>query len=383
MPIDIFSKDLLEADFIRRPNRFVVKCLLKGKEVDAYLPNPGRLFELLIEGAKIYLIKTQSGSLSYKAVAVLKDTSPVMIDTHANNIVLKELLQKGLIKGLENYDSIHQEIKVANSRFDFLIQKGFTSHYIEAKSCTLFGDKIAMFPDAVTQRGTRHLNELMRLSQQGHRCHVIFIVHSPDVLYFMPEYHTDLDFSNTFIKVSSFVDIKAIGINWERNLQLSEEVRHLNIPFDFLQDEIKDRGAYLLILKLPHKKSINIGALGNMEFQKGYYIYVGSAMKDLTHRIARHRRKHKNNFWHIDYLIQNAQFITALPIRDNEKIECLIAKKMFDISEYSIANFGSSDCDCKSHLFYMKAYPLIDKKFIKNLIWLRIDRITEKLKSES
>ncbi|HIJ60964.1 MAG TPA: sugar fermentation stimulation protein SfsA, partial [Nitrospirae bacterium] len=101
MPIEIFKKELIEAEFIDRPNRFIVNCLLNKKNITAYLPNPGKLLELLIKGAKTYLIKGKSTGINYKMVAVLKDSIPVMVDTHVNNIALKELLMRGLIRGFE------------------------------------------------------------------------------------------------------------------------------------------------------------------------------------------------------------------------------------------------------------------------------------------
>lgn len=381
MPIEIFKKDISEAEFINRPNRFVVKCLLKGKEIDAYLPNPGRLYELLLQGVRLYLIKTESDKMAYRAIAVLKDSFPVMIDTHANNLALKELLQRGLVKGLKKCDMLQQEIRVGQSRFDFLLTQGKSHHYIEAKSCTLFGQSIAMFPDAVTERGTRHLKELIQLSERGHKCHVIFLVHSPKVSYFMPEYHTDLAFSRAFLNASNYIDLQAIGITWNKELQVLDNVSNLTIPFTYLKKEIKDTGGYLIILEVLKDKTIRIGALGDLNFKKGYYIYVGSAMNDLTKRIARHRKKLKNIFWHIDYLLKESRFVTVLPVRSSDKIECLIAHKMSEICDYAIDDFGCSDCDCKSHLFFMKQLPLIERKFIDRVIWLRIDRLMDRIDS--
>lgn len=379
MPIEIFKKELIEAEFIDRPNRFIVNCLLNKKNITAYLPNPGKLLELLIKGAKTYLIKGKSTGINYKMVAVLKDSIPVMVDTHVNNIALKELLMRGLIRGFEKYDDLREEVRVGKSRFDFIIQKNSQINYIEAKSCTLFGQNIAMFPDAVTSRGNRHLRELVELSKNGNQCHVIFVAHSPRVCFFMPDFHTDLDFSKTFLNVEGSIHLKAIGLKWTDNLQLSEDIHELIIPFYFLKNEIQDRGAYLLIVELEADKEIRIGALGNIFFKKGNYVYVGSAMRELTKRINRHKRKTKNIFWHIDYLLQEARLITCLPIRSSEKLECAISEGMKEISSDEINGFGSSDCNCKSHLFYFKNNPVKERSFIDRLVWFRIDRIIKYL----
>ncbi len=116
------------------------------------------------------------------------------------------------------------------------------------------------------------------------------------------------------------------------------------------------KGSYLLIIKNPIKKHIKIGSLGRLVFDKGYYIYVGSAMNSLEARIARHARKNKKLFWHIDYLLSHTKIVGVLIKPSNKKQECNIAKiiaKNFSC----IPRFGCSDCKCKSHLFFSKTNP--------------------------
>ncbi len=375
MAIKILKEDYLQAEFITRLNRFVIQCKVGSEITSAYLPNPGRLIELLIKGATLYLVNSHKGSLRYKVIAVLKGDSPVLLDTHLNNLVAKTLLQRGLIKGLDNFDAIKNEVKVGQSRFDFMLTAHKDKHhYLEVKSCTLFGRDIALFPDAPTKRGIKHLKELSELSAKGFKGHVLFIVHSQKPSFFMPDYHTDIDFSKTFLEVYKNISIRAVGIKWNKDLQIEDSIKELQIPIDIIEQEAQDRGSYMILFKINNDQDIDTGSLGRVRFKRGYYIYTGSAMKNLCSRIERHKRKLKNKFWHIDYLTGHGQYINAFAIRTSERIECQIADKMHEICEWTIANFGASDCGCKGHLFGFNDNPILSKDFVECLLWFRIDR---------
>lgn len=111
------------------------------------------------------------------------------------------------------------------------------------------------------------------------------------------------------------------------------------------------KGSYILLIELSRDMEIQIGKLGRMEFRKGFYAYVGSAMNNLEKRIERHIRKEKRLFWHIDYLLENARVKEVIYTESSKREECRLAK---NLGKYftSIQNFGSSDCECKSHLFF-------------------------------
>jgi len=121
------------------------------------------------------------------------------------------------------------------------------------------------------------------------------------------------------------------------------------------------KGTYILVIKLSQNSKIIIGAMGPIFFPKGLYFYVGSAMATtgaltLLNRIKRHvlKESHKKVHWHIDYLLKsnNTQIIRVYMIPSAEKYECIIAQEILKKSDEYIDNFGSSDCFCKSHLFY-------------------------------
>jgi sugar fermentation stimulation protein A len=370
------------AFFLSRPNRFIVECLLNNKKIRAYLPNPGRLWELLLPGTIVYLEKTVSvpeKKTVHACVAVEKDRAPVMLHTHHTNTVAHELIEQGRIPGLEGYKIVRPEVPFKNSRFDFLLEKKGKQLVLEVKSCTLLGKEIAMFPDAVTTRGKKHLDELAFLSRRGTKGGILFLVHWYFAHYFMPEFHTDLGFSRSLYENRNNIFIKAMSVQWGKNLTVGNSTRELEIPWKLVGEEARDRGCYIVILKMKKNRKLPVGERGEIQFKKGYYLYVGSARKNLAQRINRHRRLRKKLFWHIDYLREQADFITALPIRTQDQLECEIANALRGISDWSIDGFGASDCSCRTHLFGMKENPTTSPQFIHILLYFRIDRLNKQL----
>ena len=370
-------KNILKTCFLRRPNRFLIQCEYKGKVLSAFLPNPGRLHELLFQGRIIYMVREEKDlnrKTRYTAVAVEREDHPIMLHTHRTNEVARYLLQKRKIPGLENAKVVKSEIQAGRSRFDFLLTDGDQDILLEVKSCTLFGDRVAMFPDAVTERGTRHMKELAEISEKGMRTVLLFIVHWALAKIFMPDYHTDLDFSQTLLNVRNRVQIIPISVQWNQDLSLFPNVRLLQIPWNYIEKEAKDRGSYLLILNLKRNRNICVGKLGKVNFSKGFYIYVGSAMANLSKRMERHRHLRKQHHWHIDELRGVAEFHSALAIRSSDRLECEIAKALSKIAEWSVPGFGSTDCSCKTHLFGMLEDPLHSEDFHKLLQRFRMDR---------
>ena len=115
------------------------------------------------------------------------------------------------------------------------------------------------------------------------------------------------------------------------------------------------KGCYCLIINLNKTCEIEIGKLGKIEFKKGHYVYIGSAMNSLTARIKRHLSDEKKLHWHIDYLLKNgnAEVIEVICNVSEEKIECELSQLISQKSE-GVANFGCSDCQCESHLYYFE-----------------------------
>jgi sugar fermentation stimulation protein A len=151
----------------------------------------------------------------------------------------------------------------------------------------------------------------------------------------------------------------------------------LEIPWDYIEKEAFDRGSCLLILKLKRDRRIDIGKLGKILFKKGFYVYVGSAMANLTKRMERHRRLRKQRHWHIDDLRAVAEFHSILAIRASERLECEISEAMSEIAEWDIPGFGCSDCSCGTHLFGMAGDPIRSRPFRELLQYFRMDRYVE------
>ena len=114
------------------------------------------------------------------------------------------------------------------------------------------------------------------------------------------------------------------------------------------------KGCYCLIIQLNKTSEIKIGKkLGKIKFKKGYYVYVGSAMNSLTARIERHLSDDKKMHWHVDYLLKKAEVSEVIYNQSKRKIECKLSQYISKNSE-GIPDFGCSDCECESHLYYFK-----------------------------
>jgi sugar fermentation stimulation protein A len=368
-----------KATFLNRPNRFTLFCRLKGKTVRAFLPNPGRLWEMLLPGATVYLERAQPGNfLSYTVVAVQKGHHPVMIHTHRTNDLVEHLLRRGWIPALAGAEVLKREVSRGRSRFDFHLRRSGEEILLEVKSCTLFGRKVAMFPDAVTARGKRHVEELASLAEEGKSGAVLFLICWPKADIFMPEYHTDWAFSRTLLAAKDKISIIPLAVGIGEDFSLNPPVRTLKIPWDLVRREAEDRGSYILVLHVSSSRSVEVGRLGRIQFPAGYYLYVGSAEKNLTRRLERHRRERKRFFWHIDYLRARAEVHQILPIRTSDRLECELASALKKVADWEVPGFGSSDCGCLSHLFGMRTDPLHSTEFIDVLQYFRMDRLFER-----
>ncbi|MDF2954053.1 MAG: DNA-binding protein [Thermodesulfobacterium sp.] len=372
-----FKFKKIKATFLERINRFVIKARIKNEEIFAYLPNSGRLWELLLPGKELLLLKNKKTSISpYTVLACKHGSHYVLLHTHLTNKIIKKLVAEGKLGFWKDYKILKEEVKLNSSRFDFLLGNKYTSEkmVLEVKTCTLFGKEIAMFPDAETKRGTRHILELAELQKEGLRGGILFVVMNPEINYFLPAYHIDYQFSKALLEKREDIEVKAVAIKWEKTFTFVEEIKKLQIPFRILE-KIEDKGIYLLVFELKNREKIKIGSLGEKIFDNGFYVYVGSAMKNLTKRINRHFRKNKKTRWHIDYLVPKGHSLKAIPIRTSNKLECEIAKALSLISDDIISGFGASDCRCGSHLFYFSENPFNKRDFQKLIIEYRINKI--------
>jgi sugar fermentation stimulation protein A len=380
-PPDLFRPfdRLLSVRFLRRPNRFLVECGYQGRVIRAFLANPGRLQELLLPDSLLYIVEEEAPQRATRftvaGVAADEYDSPIMLHTGKTNGAARWLLEKRLVPGLEAARVVRQEVTVGRSRFDFLLRDCEGDILLEVKSCTLFGRRVAMFPDAVTARGARHLEELAALAEKGTRAAVLFVVHAPHPDTFMPDYHTDPHFARTLLAVRSSVRIIPIAVRWSPDLSLSDRPALLDIPWSYIEKEARDRGSYILVLFLAEDRLLDVGKAGRLFFRKGFYLYAGSAMANLTARMARHRRLRKRFHWHIDWLRAHAAWHAVFPIRSSARLECSIAQGLRTAAGWSIPGFGCTDCGCDSHLFGSREDPLRSAWFQRLLLSFRMDGV--------
>lgn len=193
-PVSVhFTTALQEARFIERPNRFLVRCELclpqaeSGRRtVDAHLPDPGRLKELLIPGCKIWLRPASSPHRKTKWSAVLVETPDkrrlVSLDATLPNRLIEKAIIAQALEELAGWTLVQSEFSMNRSRWDFLLKSADGEQLcLEVKSVTLVENGTARFPDAVTARGARHVRELMALSQkEGWQSAVLFVVQRED-----------------------------------------------------------------------------------------------------------------------------------------------------------------------------------------------------------
>ena len=110
-------------------------------------------------------------------------------------------------------------------------------------------------------------------------------------------------------------------------------------------------GTYALLVYVPYDLSLSVGKLGTVNFKRGYYVYIGSALGGISARVRRHLRGEKKVHWHIDHLLLHARAIDVVAARGKVRKECVVSAELAKHLS-SIKGFGSSDCECDSHLFY-------------------------------
>lgn len=184
--------------FQERPNRFLARVRIGGNVVPCFVPNPGRLRELLIPGAKVLLkgVSKVERKTSYDLIGICKTGQKISIDSRVPNILLLKALRNGDLKEFSKYNVIRPEWNYGHTRFDFFLTDGLERCLLEVKSCTLVRNGRALFPDAPTERGRRHLIDLMDALRRGYRACVLFLVQRIDAKMFSPNDSTDVEFGD-------------------------------------------------------------------------------------------------------------------------------------------------------------------------------------------
>lgn len=191
-----FKERLLEAIFLSRPNRFLASVKIADKPSLSFVPNPGRMRELLKPGTKIILreLKKKGRKTRFDLIGVFHKNQIVSVDSRIPNKLVSVALKKEDIKELDGYTQIKSEYNYDHTRFDFFLTNHSQPCLLEVKSCTLVKNGRALFPDAVTLRGRRHMEQLAKAKMQGHRACVLFMVQRNDAFVFSPNDEVDSKF---------------------------------------------------------------------------------------------------------------------------------------------------------------------------------------------
>lgn len=187
------------AIFINRPNRFIANVSIDGRVETVHVKNTGRCKELLLPGAEVYLTEPDSKGRKtrYDLVAVRKNNGLLInIDSQAPNKVVSEWLNT------QGFTKVIPEYTYGNSRIDFYMERSYgitTEKYLlEVKGCTLERYGIGYFPDAPTQRGTKHLRELIKAAHEGYHTYCAFVIQMDNITEVRPNTDTDPDFTAAF-----------------------------------------------------------------------------------------------------------------------------------------------------------------------------------------
>lgn len=197
--------DLVEAEFLRRENRFRATVALEGREVAVHVPNPGRMHELFSPGRRVLLAPRSAAHrvTAYDLLVVDLGDRLVSMDSRLPVRLFRAAVAVGALAGFPGVTRIRGEVRLGASRIDFLLEDAAGEQFVEVKSCTLVENGVALFPDAPTTRGARHMRELADLVASGGRAAVVFVVQRDDPWAFTPFVESDPAFADALTRAAA------------------------------------------------------------------------------------------------------------------------------------------------------------------------------------
>jgi len=199
-----FENKLISGLFIKRYKRFFVDIKINKQIITAHCPNTGSMYGLLKKGNKVWVSKSNNPNrkLKYTLEIIQDKKSMVGINTHSANKIVKHGLQNNLIQEFVNTITIKPEKRFGlNTRFDFLIISKKNKAFLEVKNVTLSRKKkVAEFPDAITSRGLKHLNELIKAREKGYKIFILYLIQRNDCNLFTIAKDIDSDYANALSK---------------------------------------------------------------------------------------------------------------------------------------------------------------------------------------
>ena len=196
---------VIKGKFIERPNRFIAKVLINNIIETVHVKNTGRCRELLVPNATVYLSdevkperKTRYDLIVVEKLPASGDRILINMDSQAPNKVAEEFFSSG--KFFSSFAVVRREVRFQNSRFDFYIEDGDRKVFVEVKGVTLEDERIALFPDAPTERGVKHINELVLAKKEGYEAMVFFVIQMKGIKSFSPNDKTHPQFGDALRK---------------------------------------------------------------------------------------------------------------------------------------------------------------------------------------
>ncbi len=210
--------------FISRPNRFIAKVETALGEEICHVKNTGRLSELLSEGITVYLERNNSSKrkTALDLIAVEKNGRIVNIDSQAPNTAVYEWIKSGGLLG--GIDVLKREVTYKKSRIDIYAEKEDRKIFAEVKGVTLFDGDTALFPDAPTERGVKHLEHLAEAVSEGYEAYILFVIQSKGPSAFSPNYKTHREFGEKLREVS-LKGVKIVAVDTicdENSMEISD-----------------------------------------------------------------------------------------------------------------------------------------------------------------
>ena len=209
-------ENIVKGQFLSRPNRFIAEVNIGGKKEVCHVKNTGRCKELLIPNCTVYFDRSSNPErkTKYDLIAVEKGEMLINIDSQAPNKVFGEWIENG--DYFKNIIRIKPECKYKNSRFDFFIETKGRKIFAEIKGVTLEEDGVVKFPDAPTERGVKHINELCDSVKNGYDAYIFFIVQMEECKYFTPNRNTHPEFADALMAAQKYgVNVKCLNCTVE------------------------------------------------------------------------------------------------------------------------------------------------------------------------
>jgi len=207
-------ENIKEGKFLSRPNRFIANVEIDGREEVCHVKNTGRCRELLLPGAKVFVqeFDLATRKTKYDLISVYKGNTLINMDSQAPNKVFAEWVRGG--NYFKNVTLLKPEQKYKDSRFDFYIEADGRKIFAEIKGVTLEEENIAMFPDAPTERGVKHIRELCESIKEGYEAYIFFIVQFKGASLFVPNRKTQPEFADA-LKRAEKAGVKIVCLDCE------------------------------------------------------------------------------------------------------------------------------------------------------------------------